>query len=106
MMTNLEKMMASRSELELKVLDFLRDTGEPIDLEYYIDVNNYHVLREFAEAYSPDTEGHSPYNPQGDADLQLRINKFISIYENDKRGINHSYSDFNLVIDLIGELGL
>jgi len=105
-MTNLEKMMASRTELELKVLNFLRDTGEPIDLEWYIDVNDYHVLREFAEGYSPDSDGISPYNPERDADLQLRINKFISIYENDKQGIDHSYSDFNLVIDLIGELGL
>jgi len=105
-MTNLEKMMASRTELELKVLDFLRDTGEPIDLECYIDVNDYHVLREFAEDYAPDSDGISPYNSERDADLQLRINKFISIYENDKRGIDHSYSDFNLVIDLIGELGL
>jgi hypothetical protein len=101
-----EKFMESRTELELKVLQFLRETGEPLDIEFYMDNPDFHVLDEFAEGYGNKRDGFSVYNIDGDIELESKINEFLRISQKDRETGEHKSDEFILVIDLIGELGL
>ena len=101
-----EKFMESRTELELKVLQFLRETCEPLNIEFYIDNPDFHVLDEFVEGYGNKRNGFSAYNTDGDIELESKINEFLRICQKDRETGEHTSDDFTLVIDLIGELGL
>ena len=101
-----EKFMESRTELELKVLQFLRETGEPMEVEFYMDNPDFHVLDEFVEGYGNNRDGFSVYNPDGDIELESKIKEFLKIAKKDRETGDHRSDEFTVIIDLIGELGL
>ena len=101
-----EKFMESRTELELKVLQFLRETGEPMEVEFYMDNPDFHVLDEFVEGYGNKNNGFSVYNPDGDIELESMIKEFLRIAQKDRQIGDCTSDEFKLVCELIGELGL
>ena len=101
-----DQFMQSRTELELHFLQFLRDTGEPMEIEFYKDIQDFHCLDEFVDGYWRKTDGFSVYNIEKDSELESRINLFLEIVQNDKNGSEYSINNFILIEDLVSELGL
>ena len=102
-----KEFMESRTELELHVLQYLKDTGEPMDIEFYLHAgDSFHCLDEFADAYERKDNGFSVYNTECDEELQERINQFLKIVQRDKDTGEYRPEDFELVMELIDELGL
>ena len=99
--------MESRTELELHLLQWFKETGEPMDIEFYRHAgDSFHCLDEFIDGYGRKENGFSTYNFNGDEDLEIRINKFLQLAQKDREDQSYSSSNFEFITELIDELGL
>jgi inorganic pyrophosphatase len=88
------------TELELHVLQALRDDGEPIDLEYI--PKDIHILQEFVDAYKT---GAYIFEDSTEEDRKL-LADFIKIVEEDIDGHDYTPSNFMRVMEAIRFFGL
>jgi len=99
--------MESRTQLELHLLQWLKETGEPMDIEFYRQAgDSFHCLDEFIDGYGRKENGFSVYNSDGDKDLEIKINGFLEVAQEDRENPSYSSSKFELIKELIDELGL
>lgn len=88
------------TELELHVLQALRDGGEPLDLEYIPE--DVHVLQEWVDGYKTGAY----INEDSTEEERELLNDFIMLAELDINGADYSPYSFERIMKAIWHFGL
>ena len=89
------------TELELHVLQALRDGGEPLDLEYI--PKDKHILQEWVDGYKTED---AYVNEDSTEEERKLLADFILFVEEDMEGMDYSPSRFERIMEAIWHFGL